>query len=233
MWLGGVATILVARISQLVIVPLSGVSELGLYVVAVTISDIPWIVVQAVRDVVFGSSAAERNDERMLATSRAATAIAALNALVLGGTLPLWLGPFFGAGFTAAEGATWVLLASSVVAVPGLVAGAAIAAAGRPGARSAAIVSGLVVDVAALVLFVPAHGALGAAVANLFCTATITGGCLAASRVLIGTPVSRYLVPTGDDVALLRAAVRRVWRRVRGTAAVGSEDHPSRLCEDL
>ena len=169
----------------------------------------------------------------MLATSRAATAIAALNALVLGGTLPLWLGPFFGPGFTAAEGATWVLLASSVVAVPGLVAGAAVAAAGRPGARSTAIVSGLVVDVAALVLLVPAHGALGAAVANLFCTATITGGCLAASRVLIGTPVSRYLVPTGDDVALLRAVVQRVWRRVRGTADAGSEDHPSRLCEDL
>jgi O-antigen/teichoic acid export membrane protein len=212
-WLGGVATILVARISQLVIVPLSGVTQLGLYVVAVTISDIPWIVVQAVRDVVFGSSAAERNDERMLATSRAATAVAALNALVLGGTLPWWLGPFFGAGFADAEGATWVLLASSVVAVPGLVAGAAVAAAGRPGTRSAAIVSGLVVDVVALVVLVPSYGATGGAVANLLCTTVITVGCLVASRVVIGTAVSRYLVPTSGDLAFARSSLARLTRR--------------------
>jgi O-antigen/teichoic acid export membrane protein len=203
-WLGGVATIMVARVSQLVIVPLSGVSQLGLYVVAVTISDIPWIVVQAVRDVVFGSSAAERNDARMLSTSRAATAIAALNSLVLGATLPWWLGPFFGAGFADAEGATWVLLASSVVAVPGLVAGAAIAAAGRPGVRSAAIACGLAVDVAALLLLVPAQGALGAAVASLLCTSTITTGCLVASRRVIGTPAFLYLMPTAEDLAVLR-----------------------------
>jgi O-antigen/teichoic acid export membrane protein len=104
------------------------------------------------------------------------------------------------------------LLASSVVAVPGLVAGAAIAAAGHPGARSAAIVCGLAVDVVALLLLVPHHGALGAAVASLLCTTAITAGCLMASRRLIGTPTSRYLVPTADDLALVRHLLGRRFR---------------------
>ena len=210
MWLGGVATILVARISQLVIVPLSGVSELGLYVVAVTISDIPWIIVQAVRDVVFGSSAAERerradardvprrHRDRRAQRARPGNAAAVARAVLRGGIHRR------GGRHLGAAG-------ESVVAVPGLVAGAAVAAAGRPGARSAAIVSGLVVDVAALVLLVPAHGALGAAVANLFCTATITGGCLAASRVLIGTPLSPL---SGAHRGRRRAAARRRPARV-------------------
>jgi hypothetical protein len=70
-------------------------------------------------------------------------------------------------------------------------------------------------------------------VANLVCTATITAGCLGASRFLIGTPVSAYLLPTADDLTLLRGGVRRLRARVARKTPGGGEEPPSRLCEDL
>ena len=52
------------------------------------------------------------------------------------------------------------------------------------------------------------------------------------SGTLASFSASVYLLPTSDDVALLRGLARRALGRSRGTGGTDDE-HPPRLCEDL
>ena len=87
-WLGSVAIELMGRLDQLLVTPLAGVEQLGLLIVATNVSDVPYIVSQTIREVAFGASSADADLERLLATSRIATMLAAASAVVLGGTFP-------------------------------------------------------------------------------------------------------------------------------------------------
>jgi O-antigen/teichoic acid export membrane protein len=214
-WLGSVATMLMARLSQLLVTPLSDVEQLGLLIVAITVSDVPYIVTQTVREVTFGANSAESDADRLLATSRIATLIAAAGSFVLGITLPIWIELVFGPGFGAAVVPTWLLLLAACSAVPGLMAGAALDSGGRPGLRSAALALALVVNVAGLLALVPPLGAVGAAVAALTSTLTSTIFGVAAASRLQGSPRRAFFVPRAADVALLRATVQAVLRRIR------------------
>jgi O-antigen/teichoic acid export membrane protein len=214
-WIGSVAVMLMARMSQLLVTPLSGVEQLGLLIVAITISDVPYIVTQAVREVTFGVNSADSDTKRLLATSRVATLIAVAGSAVLGGTLPLWIGVVFGSGFDAALVPTWLLLASSCVAVPGLLAGAALDSTGRPALRSVALGAALVVNLVGLVVLTPPLGAVGAALAALASTAMSTLVAIIASSRTQGTPGHLFYVPQGTDLVLLRSSVSAVVRRAR------------------
>lgn len=212
-WLGAVASMLLGRLSQLLVTPLSDVTQLGLLVVAITISDVPFIVATAVRDVVFGTESAEADSSRLATTSRIATLIALLGSLVLGGTLPFWIGALFGDGFEAAIIPTWLLLASAIVGVPGLIAGAGLGSAGRPGLRSAVLIVALISNLIGMVLLVPPFGAIGAASAGLASTVLSTVlGVIMVSRLLHLSP-SQMLMPTRSDVALIVSEARLLLSR--------------------
>ncbi|MCZ2829851.1 oligosaccharide flippase family protein [Modestobacter sp. VKM Ac-2986] len=213
-WLGSVASVLMARLSQLLVTPLSDVTQLGLLVVAITISDVPFIVAQTVRDVVFGTSSAQADPERLASTSRLGALIALVGSLVLGASLPLWIGLLFGEGFTGAVFPTWLLLASSVIAVPGLIAGAGLASAGRPGLRSAALVVALLTNLVGIFVLVPVIGAVGAATAALAGSVLSTGfGVVMAARQL-RIPADRFLVPRVADVVFLVSESRKAAGRL-------------------
>lgn len=209
-WLGSVAVMLIARTSQLLVTPLAGVAQLGLLVAAITVSDVPYIVTQAIREVVFGVSSAEADVDRLTATSRVCTAVAAAGSLVIGVTLPLWITTFFGAGFAGAVVPAWLLLVSSVVAVPGLIAGAGMDAAGRPGKRTVALLTSLAVNVVGLVALTPSFGATGAAGAALLSTLVSTVLMLHSSSALLATRPGDYVLARAADLVLVRALVRRV-----------------------
>ena len=213
-WLGSVATVVLGRLSQLLITPLSDVAQLGLFIVAVTISDIPWIVTQTVRDVAFGSNSVDLDTERLTATSRVATLVAFLGSLVIGVTLPLWIGIVFGHGFSAAIPTTWLLLICSVLAVPGLIAGAGLDSAGRPGIKSVTLFSSLLVNAVGLVVLVPLLGALGAALASFISVLLSTVVVLVAGARILKIPASAFLIPRREDVAVLASAVRSIVRRL-------------------
>lgn len=214
-WLGSVATMLIARLSSLLVTPLSDVAQLGLLIVAITISDLPYIVTQAVRDVAFGASSAESDIARLQSTSRVATMIAFAGSVVLGATLPLWISFIFGKGFDAAIEPTWLLLASSVLAVPGLVAGAGLDSAGRPGLRSFALVLSLVLYLVGLLLLVPPIGALGAAIAGLASVVVSTVVVVGAASKILRTPMRKFFVPERADITLMSETIRIVSRRIR------------------
>lgn len=222
-WLGSVAVMLMARLSQLMVTPLSGVEQLGLLVVAVTISDVPYLVTQTVREVTFGVNSAVSDIERLLATSRIATLVAVAGSLVLGGSLPLWIEFVFGRDFGGAVVPTWLLLVAACAAVPGLIAGAALDSAGRPGLRSLALGLALVANVVALLWLVPLLGAVGAALAALASTLTSTIFVVVVAARMHGLPGRRFVLPTGSDLLLLRVTATTVIRRVRPAPRAASE----------
>jgi O-antigen/teichoic acid export membrane protein len=209
-WLGSVAIELMGRMDQLLVTPLSNVAQLGLFIVAVNISDVPYIVTQTVREVTFGATSAEADTERLLTTSRIASLLTAVASLALGVGLPLWIGFVFGAGFEAAVVPTWILLLSSCLAVPGTIAGAGLDSVGRPALRSASLVLALVTNFLGLVLLVPPFGAVGAALAALVSTlASSVFVIVAASRVL-HTASHRFFAVRGSDLVALRSSVRTI-----------------------
>ncbi|WP_138758762.1 oligosaccharide flippase family protein [Modestobacter altitudinis] len=214
-WLGAVASMLTGRLSQLLVTPLSNTEQLGLLVVAITISDVPFIVATAVRDVMFGVNSRTADAARLATTSRLATLIGFSGSAALAATVPYWIGPVFGEGFTGATSATWILLLAAVANVPGLIAGAGLGAWGRPGLRSVALVIALATNLGAFLLLVPPLGALGAALAGLISgTAVSVFAVFAAARV-VGVPPARFVIPRRSDFALLVSEGQALLGKVR------------------
>lgn len=214
-WLGSVAIMLMARTSQLLVTPLAGVEQLGLLLVAVTISDLPYIVTQAIREVSFGVNSAESNTPQLANTSRVVTLVSVLGAIVVGATLPLWIGPVFGEEFQAAVVPTWLFLIASCLGVPGLLAGAGLDAAGRPGLRSLSLGAALILNVIGTIALTPPLGATGAAIAAVATTLLSTGCMLAAARRVLAVPSRQFWLPTPADVATLATLVRLAATRLR------------------
>ncbi len=167
MWVGSISGRLLARLDQTLLTPLSSSSQLGLYVVAVSIGELPLIINSAVRDVTFAADARKSVDERLGASARISGVACAVAGILIGATMTWWVPVMFGAGFAAAIPSAAIILLSVVISTPGSIAGAGLSARGRPGLRSVALVIACVVNVLLLLVLVPAGGSLGAALATL------------------------------------------------------------------
>jgi O-antigen/teichoic acid export membrane protein len=165
-WIGSLSGILLSRLDQILLNPLTGPKELGLYVVAVNISDVTLIVMTTVSSILFTSDARDRDDSVLAKSSRLTFFAMATSSLAIGVTLPIWVQPFFGAGFGESIPAALVMLATYALTAPGVVAGTALGARGHPGSRSAALLIAVGVNCVAVVLLAPPLGALGAAFAT-------------------------------------------------------------------
>jgi O-antigen/teichoic acid export membrane protein len=166
-WFGSIGGILLLRLDQVVVAPLSDLTQLGLYVVAVNVAEILLIVVNAVHDVTFAADAASNDNTRAYSTSRLATAATVVIGLVMAATAPFLVPLLFGEAFRSSVSLVWILLGSIIVLVPGSVAGALLVARGHPQLRSVSLVLGAIVNAIVLVVAVPSSGAVGAAWATL------------------------------------------------------------------
>lgn len=208
-WVGTVANLLLARMGQLLFLPLSSARELGLYVVAVTVSDVPLIVALAMRDALYGVAAESQEAEQVARASRITLFTGFIGCLIIGTSLPLWIEFAFGPGFGAATAATWVLLLAGVVNFPGFVAAAGLGAWGRPDLRSAGLVVGVIAIIPPFLLLVPTIGAMGGSIAALI--SAIVGTffmVLTASRVLGISSLQFIVVKRGDIVTAVRTATQ-------------------------
>ncbi|MFW2513785.1 oligosaccharide flippase family protein [Demequina sp. SO4-13] len=216
-WLGGIATMVIARLASLLMLPLSDAEQLGLYAVATTIADVPLLVAMAIQGTLFGVSSKTTDPSRVTTTARLTLIIGAAGCVVMAGTLPLWLGPLFGEGFVDATAPTIMLLVCALIVIPGLMASSGLGAWGRPGLRSAALIVSLVVNVVAFLLLVPTYGAVGAAWAGIASTTALTAFAVVTAARVMHVPVSDFLVPRRADVVRcwteLTNVVRRVSRR--------------------
>ncbi|KAD3515260.1 oligosaccharide flippase family protein [Arthrobacter yangruifuii] len=166
-WVGAMSGVLLMRIDQILLLPMAGAVQLGMYAVSVNVAELLLVVNNAVRDVMFSADAANRNDDRIHRAGRLSLIVTTVVALPTALTSPLWFPMLFGEEFSEALPIVIVLIIAIVVGVPGSVAGSALSARGRPGLRSRSLIVASIINVAVLVLLVPVMGALGAAYATL------------------------------------------------------------------
>lgn len=213
-WLGSLSGVLLSRLDQVMITPLSNAYELGLYVAAVNISDVALVLNSAMRDVTTTADAADRDDDRLCASAR----ISFLLSLGLGGMLALLL-PFgipllFGPDFAPAVTPGWILIAAVVLLTPGSIAGAGLTARGRPELRTLSLILACVVNVALLFVLVPTGGAVGAALAtfagNVVCGVANLLFLARTSRI----PLRRFLGVRRSDLQIIGAKTAGVLRSV-------------------
>lgn len=191
-WIGSLSGILLSRLDQILLNPLAGSKELGLYVVAVNISDVTLIVMTTVTSIMFTQDAKERDDAVLAKTARLTFVTMMLVTVVVGASLPLWVGPFFGQGFEDSVPAAWVMLATYTLTAPGVVAGTALGARGHPGSRSTSLIVAVAVNCVAVIMLAPLLGALGTALATLVGNGTAASLNLYFLRNRLGVDIRQF-----------------------------------------
>ena len=213
-WIGAISGILLSRIDQVLMTPLAGTYQLGLYVVAVSVSELPLIIHQAVRDVTFVNESAESVDDRLSASARISTLLSGLAALFLGVTMLWWLPFLFGEDFREALPVAAVLLAAVVLNTPGSIAGSGLSGRGRPGLRSASLTVACLVNIGLLLVLAPVLGAMGAALATLVGNVISSNlNLVFLARVFGINPLAFYGLRRAD-LATLARYLRRITHRL-------------------
>jgi O-antigen/teichoic acid export membrane protein len=208
-WLGSIAGILMSRLDQVLIAPLSNQEQLGLYAVSVNIGDIPFFATAAVATVLLATESKEFNSERILRSSRTLTGCVLVLACAVSATATLWLPAVFGEPFRPAISSSIVLIFAAAAMCPGSIAGSALTALGHPHLRSLALVYGLTVNVILVVSLVPTMGALGASLATLAALLTMSVTNLVNLRNRSGLSPARMVLPERGDLRLINDSVRR------------------------
>jgi O-antigen/teichoic acid export membrane protein len=210
---GVVADFTTLRLDQLMLGGMASSAAIGLYFIAVRLSEITAIMASSVADALMPEVAASQTDraERLLGRSLRLTLYTHLLLLV-----PLWIAApfvlrqFFGESFLAATATLRILLLASVVLSAGGIMISGLRGFGHPGLSTIARLSSAVVTVVSLLLLLPRLGIVGAAVASLLgygVTMLIAVFWLLRKRDL---GIWGYLRPRREDipVAHLRAFLR-------------------------
>ena len=218
-WIGSVTEMLLSRTSQLLMVPLSNTTQLGLFSVAIVISDLPLLAVTAIQSAVFGTSSQTQDADKLGAATRMSLLLVVPGCIVLAAVLPVIVSPIFGSDFAGAIVPTWVLLLSGIVCVPGVIASVGLSAWGRPGLRSVGLVITLTINIIGNVLLIPRMGAVGAAYAVLLSNFFMSSFMIVLSARVTGAKMHSFLLVRRHDVARARLEVVKLCRRVRPARA--------------
>ncbi|WP_295786163.1 lipopolysaccharide biosynthesis protein [uncultured Microbacterium sp.] len=196
------------RLDQVIMLPLIGAHEAGLYSVAVTIGTLPVFLAQAVAAPVFSDISRTEGRARVRATGdaiRSAFAVGLASALFLAVITPWGVPLLFGAPFVEAIPAVMFAILGSLFVV--VVASAAeVLSARNMGLRlTVAQASGLVTCLILLLTFGPHFGAVAAAIANA------SGILMALTVILVSIrPPVGTIIPRPSDAFLV---VRRLTSR--------------------
>lgn len=202
-WIGAVSGVLVSRLDQSILLPLSDATQLGLYVVAVSISELPLVVNTALRDLIFSVESENAANDRLALAIRISNSMTVVAGALVAAASALLIRPVFGAEFARALWPAWILLVGVVVGNAGSIAGVAMSARGRPGSRSLALAIALVVNIGALIVLTPRFGAVGAAVATVLANTTAAALNVRALHVHADIRYSALLSPGFGDMASL------------------------------
>lgn len=206
-WVGVLAGSLLMRLDQFLLAPLAGLSVLGLYAVAVTVSEIVLVANNALREVLFTKFSSEPGGAEVSRLARQSTVLTALIAVPICLAAPVLVPLAFGTEFAGAALPTAILCAGTVFCNPGSIASVGLASLSYPGLRSISLAFGLLSNVLALFILAPYLGATGAAVASVL-------GNFASSQASVKFFVSRtdqswaaVMLPRPADVrALLKVS---------------------------
>lgn len=220
--LGNIAQFLNYRVAIFLIGFFLGTASVGLYTVAMTLSQLNWLVAQAAATVLLPLVAS-----RVGAGDDSALHVAAATRTVVGITCALALataaaaGPVvpwvFGAEFEGSVLPLYLLLPGIVAFVPSIVLASYFGGHGLPRINLKGSLAGLVTILVLSVALIPRLGTAGAAIAT-------SGACLVSSIVLLfsfsrSTRISPWAVVVprrGDVAAVNRALIQRVGVGLRG-----------------
>jgi O-antigen/teichoic acid export membrane protein len=168
---GGVADFTTLRLDQLVLAAMVSNVSLGLYVVAVRLSEMTTLVADAIADALMPEMAASKAENKAeLLWARSLRLAIYMHAVLL---VPLWLGAplilriLFGASFVPATGAfRWLLPAAGVWSLSSIVI-SGLRGFGYPGLSTIARFSSAAVTAVGLFVLLPRLGITGAAIASL------------------------------------------------------------------
>lgn len=213
-WLGSVSGIILGRIDQTVMLPLSDARQLGYYAAAASVADAVLVINNAVRDVTFSAQSAGSATSTLQRSARVSLLAGVVMAAALLIPVGWWFPLLFGSDFAHAIPSVSILTVAAVVGIPGSIAGAGLVGRGKPGAVSTSLVIAAVVNIGSLIVLVPALGAVGAALA------TLAGNLIAANLniiVLRKTSDVRFLdfyLVNREDIILVSRALGKVLEKL-------------------
>jgi O-antigen/teichoic acid export membrane protein len=199
---GAVAEAATNRLDQLLVVPLIGLYQSGLYSLAVTLSSLPMSFAHAIGAHYF-SKYSEQGGSRQVLVDESVRVTLYISIVITGGLsiASIALVPVvFGQDFTPALNSVWVSQIGSVFMCVSYVGSMVLVSAGAGSKLTLAQLVSLVVSTAALFLIAPWRGAVGASLASLSGYLILAGVVL----VLAGVKPSKMLPKKSD----LRTSVR-------------------------
>lgn len=213
-YLGSLTEFAVWRLDQMMLTALAEPKMVGLYAVAVAISEIMSSLASSVSDALMPEVAGSREESAsvtLLGKSLRLTFYAQVIALV-----PIWmlepylLGYIFGPGFLEASGALRLLLVASVLWSAGQICISGLNGFGHPGLGTIARVTSAATTVMALVPLLPVLGIMGAALASIIGYGVMFLVALGFLLKVRNVGVVEFLKPRKNDISFgkLRSIIR-------------------------
>ncbi len=166
-WWSVLAGVAILRLDQLILGPLAGSRELGFYVVAVSLAEIPAFAVKAVRDIVLVRATGRDNTAEVARACRSVVAAVVVVSASAAAVTPLLLPLLFGHDFRTSVPMAQLLFLAAVPASAATVLGAASIGSGLAKQQAAVQAVALVVTVVLLLALAPSLGGIGAALASI------------------------------------------------------------------
>lgn len=214
-WIGNLAGSINFRFDQILMGLLTTDAILGVYALAVNVSEVvlylPAAIATLIVPLVAGTPADERHTEvtRLFRLSLLLTGSSVVIAAILG---PLAIPVVFGEQFHASIVPFLLLLPGAVGFTAMQTFTSALVGSSRPGASSIGPVIAVAVGIVGDLALIPSYGAEGAAIAAS--TAMIAGGLAALIAFRLRTPFSvRSVVPGQRDLSEMTALAARALRR--------------------
>ncbi len=219
--LSNITTFLSYRLDILLLNSLAGTGVAGLYVVAVRIVEQLWILSAPISTVLLPSMAAwnltgDRFPGRTASLARITLMFSLPAALVLALLSPLLVPAVFGEAYRDSVPPLLVLLPGIILMAAGRITSNDIASRKRPELNLYVALATLISNIGLNVLWIPRHGALGAAMATSLSYCIDTTLKSAVYCRLEGISLGAYWRPTKADIKTMAWVIRKLLGGVRG-----------------
>jgi O-antigen/teichoic acid export membrane protein len=206
---GQLSVLILLRLDQALMLPLSGPRELGYYAVAVSIGEVPQMLMAQIRSLLLSEFSARQDIQWIAKACRACILLGTVFAVVVGIVTPFALPPVFGHAFTGAITPTIILLVAGIPAGLAAVLSAALSSFNRPLTQTLSQLPGVALTLIGLPLLVPRYGANGAAVVSLVSYLTCSIVLLYQTRKHLQLEWRAVLRPALSEVIALFRGLRR------------------------
>ena len=211
--IGTFGGVLVLRLDQTLMTPLTSAEQLGFYAVAVSLAELPTALALAARDVVTTVTADTNEVGYTAMVARRALLIVVALSLVGIMLAPIAIPLLFGEPFRPAVPMAQILFVGTAAITISMILSGGLLGSGRPALMSIIQTGGAVLTIPALFLLVPRWGGVGAATAT-----TTTYGVVGVLTAVVfarvaGLPLRQCWLPNGGDVQAVMAGARRLVSR--------------------